>query len=342
MSRLGRTSVLSRRSVVVGLASLLLHAPHQVSAQPTGQRPKVAILSPITPEHAQTPDSRPYILISGLADLGYADGRTVSLEYRFAHSALERLPALAAELVATQPDVLWTWTSAAARATAAATKTIPIVIGLVSEDIMAELVANFARPEGNITGLTLNSRMQHEKCLQLLKEAVPSVRRVAVLLNPLSPFSANYPDLLGGAARSLGIELMRAEARGSQELDQAFAAMAAQGADGLFALNDATTVGNPVSRRRLLELIVHHRLPAIADHFAFAHAGGLLALGSDDTRTTRRSALYVHRILQGIQVSELPVEISTGFNVTMNLKVARALGLDIPASVLARADEVIE
>jgi hypothetical protein len=94
----------------VGLASLLLHAPHQVSAQPTSKRPKVAILSPITPEHAQTPDSRPYILISGLADLGYVDGRTVSLEYRFAHSALERLPALAAELVATQPDVLWTWT----------------------------------------------------------------------------------------------------------------------------------------------------------------------------------------------------------------------------------------
>ena len=134
---------------------------------------------------------------------------------------------------------------------------------------------------------------------------------------------------------------MRAEARGIQELDQAFATMAAQGADGLFALNDATTVGNPVSRR-LLELIAHHRLPAIADHFAFAHAGGLLALGSDDTRRTRRSALYVHRILQGTKVSELPVEISTGFNVTMNLKVARALGLDIPASVLARADEVIE
>jgi putative ABC transport system substrate-binding protein len=326
----------------MGLISLLLHAPRQVIAQPTGRRPKVAILSPSTAEHALTPDTHANNFVSGLAELGYVDGQTISLEYRFANNALERLPVLAAELVAMHPDVLWTWTSGGARSAAAATKTIPIVIGVINETIMAGLVGNFARPEGNITGLTLNSRVQHEKCLQILKEAVPSITRVAVLLNPLNPFSNNYPDVLNEAARTLGITLIRAEARGVPEVDRAFAMMAAQGADGLFALNDSTLVGATPVPERILELISHYRLPSIADDFNFARAGGLLSLGSKDTVTTRRSAVYVHRILQGAKTSELPVETPTGFRFAVNLKVARTLGFDIPASVLARADEVIE
>jgi len=325
MKGLGCTSVFSRRSAVLGLASLFLHTPHQVSAQPTG-RPKVAILAPSTAELAKTPGSNVDSIISGLADLGYVDGRTVSLEYRFANDALERLPALAAELVATQPDVLWTWSSGGARSAAAATKTIPIVIGLVNETIMAGLVANFARPEGNITSLTLNSLAQHEKCLQVLKEAVPSIRRVAVLLNPLSPFSNNYPDVLFGAARTLGIELIRAEARGIQEVDQAFAAMAAQGAEGLFALNDSTLVGATPVPKQILELIAHHRLPSISDYFGFARAGGLLSLAANSAVLSRRSAVYVYRILQGAKIGELPVQNPTEFKFTANLRAARALG----------------
>jgi putative tryptophan/tyrosine transport system substrate-binding protein len=157
-----------------------------------------------------------------------------------------------------------------------------------------------------------------------------------------NPISDNYPDVLNEAARTLGITLIRAEARGVPEVDRAFAMMVAQGADGLFALNDLTLVGATPVPERILELIAHYRLPSIADDYDFARAGGLLSLGSNDTGTSRRSALYVHRILQGSKPSELPVETPTGFKFTVNLKVARALGFDIPASVLARADEVIE
>ena len=138
-------------------------------------------------------------MLTGLAELGYVDGQNITLEFRFADHALERLPALAAELVAGQPDVLYTWTSGGARAAAAATSTIPIVVAPVNEGTMAALVPDFAHPPGNVTGLTLNNRQQHEKCLQLLKEAAPGITRVGVLLNPAQPGLA---DLSGGACRS--------------------------------------------------------------------------------------------------------------------------------------------
>ncbi len=156
---------LTRRGLTLGLASLLLLSGDRVSAQPTGRRPKVAILSPNTQEHSRLPGSAPSSLLSGFAELGYVDGQNISFEFRFAEDALERLPGLAAELVATQPDVLWTWASGGARAAAAATSTIPIVVAPVNEAILAEFVSNVAHPAGNVTGLTLISRLQHEKCL---------------------------------------------------------------------------------------------------------------------------------------------------------------------------------
>ena len=168
---------------------------------------------------------------SSVAELGYVDGRNIVLEFRFANHALERLPALAAELVAGQPDVLYTYSSGGARAAAAATSTIPIVVAPVAEETMAALVADFAQPPGNITGLTLTSRQQREKCLQLFKEAVPGIKRVGVLFNPLNPVWRGYPEVMNDTARALGVELVRVEARGVAEIDQAFAAMAAQSVD---------------------------------------------------------------------------------------------------------------
>lgn len=314
----------------------------RVSAQTTGRKPKIAILSPNTPAHAKTPGSVLNSFLAGLTDLGYVDGQTASLEFRFANHVLEHLPALAAELIATQPDVLWTWTSGGARAAAAATQTVPIVVGLVNEITMLGLVSSFAHPSGNITGLTLNSRLQHEKCLQLLKEVVPSIRRVGVLLNPLNPFSLNYPDVLKEPAQALGIELVRAEARGVAEADKAFAAMASQNVDALFALNDSTLAGATPVPKHLVELIDFYRLPSISDHGPFAAAGGLMAFGSNEPATTRRSALLVHRILQGAKPSELPVEHPAEFRLIVNLKTARSLGIEVPLPVLAGADEVIE
>ena len=332
-----------RRTLLSGLLLVpWAGAWQQTSADATGRKPKIAILSPDTPAHAKTPSSKLNSFLAGLADLGYVEGQTVSLEFRFASHALDHLPALAVELVATQPDVLWTWSSGGAKAAAAATQTVPIVVGLVNETTMAGLVSSFARPSGNITGLTLNSRLQHEKCLQLLKEAVPSIKRVGVLLNPLNPFSSNYPDVLKDPARALGIELIRAEARGVVEADQAFAAMASQGVDALFALNDSTLAGATPVPKRLLELIDFYRLPSVSDYGLFAGAGGLMAFGTNELAMPRRSALMVHRILQGAKPSELPVEHPTEFRLIVNLKTARALGLTVPPSLLARADEVIE
>jgi putative tryptophan/tyrosine transport system substrate-binding protein len=333
-----------RRCLILGSASLLLSLGSvPVRAErPTGRLPKVGILSPSTPAYARTPGTLANSFLLGLADLGYVDGQNVSFEFRFANHELERLPALAAELVATHPDVLWTFTSGGALAVASAASTIPIVVAPVNEATMHRLVADFAHPAGNITGLTLNELRQHEKCLQLLKGAAPRVTRVGVLLNPLNPAWDHYPDVLSQAARDLAIELIRGEARGVPEIDKAFAAMAAHGIDGLFALNDSTLVSSTHVPKRIMELIDRHHLPAVSDAALFAREGGLLALGTDASAMARRGAVYVHRILQGAKPSELPVQHPAEFRLIVNLIAAKTLGLELPPALLARADEVIE
>jgi putative ABC transport system substrate-binding protein len=333
-----------RRDVALGgaaLASLLALPLGRLRAQQRGRLPKIAFLLPDTPDYAERPSVLKEML-AALADLGYPDSENVLYEFRFAEHALERLPALAAELVATRPDVLWTFTSGGARAAAAATSTIPIVIAPVNEGTLASLVPDFAHPPGNITGLTLNSREQHEKCLQLLKETAPGITRVGVLINPLNPVWRDYPDVLNGAARALGIELVRAEARGAPEVNQAFAAMAAQRVDGMFGLSDSTLIGASPTPKRIFELLMSGRLPSISDDEDFAHEGGLLSLGSDAQARIYATAEYIHRILQGAKVAELPVVLPSKFILAVNLKTAQQLGITIPPSILLRADEVIE
>jgi len=331
-----------RRTAALGLLSVPIWPTVSAFAQDARQRPKVAILSPMPPSQADEPGSTLNNMLTGLAELGYVDGQNISLEFRSANHALELLPALAAELVRTEPDVLYTWTSGGARAAAAATSTIPVVVAPVNEGTMAALVADFAHPAGNVTGMTLNNRQQHEKCLQLLKEVAPSVTRVGMLLNPLNPAWRNYPEVLNDAARALGIELVRGEARGAPEVDQAFAAMAAQKVDALFALSDSTLVGADPTPERIFELIAELRLPSVSDETDFAQEGGLLALGPDFSTIGRGAALYVHRILQGAEPGELPVVHPPKFQLIVNLRAAEALGLTVPPSVLLGADEVIE
>jgi putative tryptophan/tyrosine transport system substrate-binding protein len=330
-----------RREFGVALASLAGLSWTRVNAQQSTEIPKLAILSPATPSEAEEPGSDLNLMLTRLAELGYVDGENILLEFRFASHALERLPDLAAELVAGQPDLMYTWTSGGARAAAAATDTIPIVVAPVNEGTMAALVSDVAHPAGNVTGMTLNNRQQHEKCLQLLKEAAPSITRVGVLLNPLNPVWQTYPDVLSQAAQGLGITLVRVEARGEAELEQAFAAMAAQRVEGLFGLSDST-LSNMQALKRTVDLIAEYRLPSVSDETDFARVGGLLSLGPDFSLIRRGAAEYIHRILQGTDVAELPVVHPPKFFLIVNLKAAEALGLSIPPSVLLGADEVIE
>jgi putative ABC transport system substrate-binding protein len=331
-----------RREFGLALASFVGLAGAGASAQQQTTMPKLAILSPKAPPPAEDSGYTHHNVLTGLAELGYVDRQNILFDFRFANHALERLPALAAELVADEPDVIYTFSSGAGRAVAAATSTIPIVLAPVAEETMAALVSDFAQPPGNITGLTLTSREQREKCLQLLKEGAPGITRVGVLLNPLNPLWQAYPDVLGRAAQALGLTLLRVEARGEAELDQAFAAMATQRVDALFGVTDSTLVGNMRALEHIVELISKYRLPSVSDVTDFAKRGGLLSLGPDFPTIGRGAADYIDRILKGVKVADLPVVLPSKLVLTVNLKTAQQLGITIPPSILLRADEVIE
>jgi putative ABC transport system substrate-binding protein len=249
---------------------------------------------------------------------------------------------LAAELVAGQPDVIYTWTSGAALVLAAATSTIPIVVAPISERVLSELVGDMVRPTGNITGLTLDRQDQYEKCLQILKEAAPHVTRVGVLRQPLNPAWRHYPGVLNDAAHSLGLELVGADARGPEEFDPAFAAMAAAGVDAFFFLSEQTFIVPPPVLQRIVELTNTRGWPSISHELRWPRAGGLVSLSSDLSGIARGAALYIHRILQGAKPRELPVIHPTRFELVLNLKTAKTLGLTFPLPILGRADEVIE
>jgi putative tryptophan/tyrosine transport system substrate-binding protein len=334
-----------RRDVALGLAglaSLAVLPLGRVTAQSAGRLPKVAILLPDAPDDLPTGFTGPRVLLAALTELGYVDGRNIRFEFGFANHALERLPALAAELVAGQPDVLYTYTSGGARAAAATTSTIPIVVAPVAEETMAALVPDFAQPPGNITGLTLTSRQQREKCLQLFKETVPGIRRVGVLFNPLNPIWRGYPEVMNDTARALGVELVRVEAHGLADIDQAFAAVVARGIDAVYALPESTLTGSAPALRRIIQLLATLNLPSASDDVFFASAGGLLSLGMDEPVVYVGAAQYIDRILKGAKIAELPVVLPSKFILAVNLKTARQLGITLPPAILLRADEVIE
>ena len=331
-----------RRTLTLELTGLTTVLLTRFSVRAADRLRKIAFLLPDTPDHMERPGSNLKFLLERLADLGYDNGQNVAYDFRFASHVLERLPALAAELVTNHPDVLWTFTSGAARAAAGATSTIPIVVGPVNETTMLSLVDDFGRPRRNITGHTLSSRLQHEKCLQLLKEVVPGVRRVAVLVNPLNPAWERYPDVLGDAARSLGVELVRIEARGPAEIEQAFAAVTASSCDGLFGPSDSTLIGASSTPTRIIELLTKLGLPSVSDDHDFVSVGGLLSISPDLMAILSVAADYIHRILQGAKLGDLPVQHPTKLLVGVNLKTAQVLGIEVPPAVLIRADRVIE
>jgi putative tryptophan/tyrosine transport system substrate-binding protein len=297
---------------------------------------RVGYLSPGTEVNAPTSDLN--VLRQGLRDLGWIEGRTVIIESRFAGDQAEKLSALAMELVQIPVEVLLTVATAATRAAKNATSTIPIVMYPVGDPVSAGFVASLARPGGNITGVALNNVDVAAKRLQILKEAVPRTTRVGMLVNEANP---EWTDLqvkaTQKAAGQLGIKIDVIGVRHASDLEEAVAK--SRRLDALVILPDPLLVAGA---ELLARLALRSRLPATMDWTEFARLGGLLATAPDYAELYRRAVSQVDKILRGAKASELPVEQATRYNVTINLKTAKALGLTIPPAVLARADEVIQ
>jgi ABC-type uncharacterized transport system substrate-binding protein len=275
---------------------------------------------------------------TGLRDLGYHEGRDLIVEYRWANSNYDRLPALLAELIALNVDVIVTHGTPGGIAAKQATSTIPIVIAVVGDAVASGLVASLARPGGNITGLTFFQPELNAKRLELLKETVPDLIDVGVLLNPNNQMNEPVLPRVANAAQSLGLRLHQFNARQSSDFQAAFADMKAKQVRAFVVFDDAMLLGNA---KMIAALAVEHGLYSCGFP-DYAAAGGLMAYGVDFPDMFRRSATYVDKILKGTKPADLPVEQATRFQTILNLATAKALGLNIPGSFLLRADEVIE
>ena len=329
---------MERRAFISGLAAGLLAAPLAAEAQ---QAAEIARIGYLGTNRAANPHLHE-ALRQGLRDLGYVEGRNLMIEYRDAEGKLERLPALAAELVALKLDVIVAPGTPQALAAKQTTKTIPIVFSAASNPVPDGLVTSLARPGGNVTGLATLSPELVGKGLEQLKQAAPGVSRVAVLWTPGGLGERTEKDMLkeaDAAGRALGVRLQVVKARGPADLDKAFSDMARASADALTVLPSSMVLSE---RRRLVDLAAKNRLPALYAQREFVYAGGLMSYGPNVADLFRRAATYVDKILKGAKPADLPVEQPTKFELVINLKTAKALGLTIPRSLLQRADQVIE
>ena len=275
----------------------------------------------------------------GLREHGYVEGRNIALEFRFAQGRPEKLPAMAAELVHIKVEVIVTESWLAAREAKHATETIPIVTAIHGDPVGGGLVASLTRPGGNVTGLSLLAPELSGKRLQLLKEVTPKPTHVAAIWNAANPAAARFLAETRAAARSLGLQLQSVQVRSPPDLDAAFEAVAGARPSALITLPDGMLLAN---KTRIIEFAAKSRLPALFPDQEFAEAGGLMAYGPSLASNFRRAASYVDRILKGAKPADLPIEQATKFELVVNLKTAKAIGLTIPPSVLGRADQVIE
>jgi ABC-type uncharacterized transport system substrate-binding protein len=325
--------VTSRRTFLAGAVALLA-APLTAAAQPAGKVYQIGILSP-SPANA----GRVEAIRQGLRALGYVEGRNVAIESLYAKTEAD-LPALAAKLVRLGVDVIVTGGSASIRPTMQVTTTIPIVMVADNADpVDAGYVTSYARPGGNVTGLTGLSPDVTAKRMELLKEAVPGMSRVAVLRNPASPDRQTLWSETAAAARALGLQLQALDLTNPDQLESLFEAAVQDRAHGIIVIRDPLT---NTLRPQIIALAAQHRLPAMYASREFVDAGGLMVYASNVFDLYRRTAAYVDKILKGVKPSELPVERADQLELVINLKTAKALGLTIPPAVLARADEVIE
>jgi len=328
---------MDRRAFVTGSLTLLA-APLAAEAQQAAKIARIGILGFNLAAAPHLPEA----FRQGLRDLGYVEGHNFVIEYRDAEGKPERLPALAAELAALKVDVILVGGTPQALAAMQATRTLPLVLAGAGDPVTSGLVTSLARPGGNVTGLSNLAPELVGKRLELLKQAVPGVSRVAVLWHPGGLGERTEKDMLKEAevaARALGVRLQVVEARGPGDLDRAVSDMTRARAGALTVVPSAMLLGE---RRRLVDLAAKNRLPTVYPWREGVDAGGLMSYGPDFADLYRRAATYVDKILKGAKPADLPIEQPTKFELVINLKTAKALGLTIPQSLLLRADEAIQ
>jgi len=324
----------TRRKLLIALGAGAIAAPLVCFAQSA----KVVRVGFLGAASAAGGKNRIEALRAGLRELGYMEGKNLVIEYRWADDKYDALPKLAAELVKLKVDVIVTHGTPGVRAAKQATSTIPIVMAIVGDAGRAGLVANMARPEGNITGLTFSNPELAAKRLEVLRDTFPHIKRVAALHNLDNPGMATVLNSMEQSAKMLKLDLQQVGVRAPGELASAVAAMAAKRAEAVVLIEDGMLIGNLA---KIVELAAKHRLPAIGLP-ELAEAGGLMAYGVNLVQTFRRAAYFVDKILKGAKLAELPVEQATKFELVLNMKTAKALGVKIPNSILLRADKVIE
>ena len=330
-------SVIDRRTFVGAASGVLLTLPLAVEAQQAGRVPRVGYLA------QNSPETSPHLHAAfwqELRERGWVDGRNIRREIRSPDGKIELLPALIAELIHLQVDVVVTTSSASTWAAKNATQSIPIVMAASADALGEGLVDSLARPGGNVTGMTFAPGPEIAgKQLQLLKEVAPAASRVAVLANPTNRSHVAFAKELKAGARSIGAQLQFFEASNPDQVDSAFTAMTRDRAAALLVLTDSGFVGQ---RRRIADLAASSRLAAMYSQREFVDVGGLVSYGPSLTDMFRRAAIHVDKLLRGAKPGDIPVEQPTKFELVINLKTAKALGLKFPQTVLLRADEVIQ
>jgi putative ABC transport system substrate-binding protein len=332
--------IMNRKIFWLWLYTMLFALRFPAWAQQPSNVPRIGWLSPSAASLEPTP-SRLKSFHEGLVDLGYVEGKNIAIEYRYAEGKLDRLPEFAAELVRLNMNIIVTTGNESTRAAKNATQTIPIVMGFASDPVGLGFVESLARPGGNITGLSssLGGGQIIGKRLEVLKEIVPSVSSVFALWHQASPGVSAARKEMEGAARALGMKLQLTEIKDTNDFDRVFSSIGKGHTKGIVLVSGAFMRNN---LRKIVDLAVKNQLPGVYSDTRFVEAGGLISYGPVRIDEFRRAATFVDKILKGIKPADLPVEQPTKFELAINLKTAKQIGLTIPPNVLARADRVIK
>jgi len=326
---------MNRRQVLRGFGASVISRPFGAIAQ--ARRPLIGYLAAATAASVMRAATLP-ALIKGLRDQGYIEGRDIDIVYRFADGFFDRLPALAEELVRLKPDAILTPATISAQAVQTATMTIPIVCPLLDNPVRLGLVQSESRPGGNVTGLLRHVDGLGGKHVEIARELIPGVSRIGLLANVASAEATPRQDVELAAAKS-AMNVVLGEVTAPNDLDAAFQRFARERAQAVIVLHDSLFFSE---RRRIVTLAAVNRLPTIWTTREFAEEGGVISYGLDEADSFRRAAAYLVKILRGAKAGDLPIELPVKFELVINLKTVRALGLDVPPTLLGRADEVIE
>ena len=329
---------MQRREFITLLGGAAVAWPRAARAQQADRMRRVGVLWNLAADDPEG-QARQRAFLQGLQELGWTDGRNMRIDYRWAGGDADRFRRYAAELVALAPDVILASASQSVAALLQTTRTVPIVFGSIIDPVGAGFVASLARPGGNATGFTLFEYSLSGKWLELFKEIAPNLTRIAILRDPALAAGIGQFAAIQGASSSFGVELSPIDVRDAGEIERDVVAFARESNGGLIVTGSSGAV---VHRELIIMLATQHRLPAVYFSRFFVTSGGLISYGPDPTDQFRRAAGYVDRILKGEKAADLPVQAPTKYEMAINLKAAKAIGLTVPPSLLARADEVIE